>query len=105
MSYEHHGRNRTVSTPFEIDDQIHIRLAVNGFPHEAFVLPKFSWQEMTSTAPDEGTLLASLVPYAEFSTSMKKEPEKVKEKWSAKQKTEEMPKWMQEAAEIWGLSR
>ncbi len=106
MSYLDHGRYRTVGTPFEIDNQIHIRLAINGVPHEAFVLPRHAWDEMVATAPDESTLLMSLAPYAEFSSEMKRAPTQTVEKYSAVPGADvgTMPKWMEEAAEIWGLN-
>jgi hypothetical protein len=105
MEYLHKGRPRVVPTPFEIDHQIHIRLAVDGRQFEPFVLSKPSWEEMVRTAPDEATLFDSLIPYAEFSTSVKRDRGKIVKQWSAEAQQQEQPKWLQEAKEIWGLAR
>lgn len=100
MEYLHHGRTRVVSTPFEIDNNIHIRVAVDGRPYDPLVRMKADWEQLERTAPDAETLWGHLALEAMQIHQLAHDPAEI-ERWKKPIESASKPKWLQEAEEVW----
>lgn len=103
MEYLHRGRARVVSTPFPIDSNIHVRIAVNGRPFDPIVYTKPDWERLEKTAPDAETLWGLIASDIVQLHSLTHDQREI-EQWKKPYDPSNQPKWMQEALEVWGAN-